>query len=63
MLQATQVGSDGQVCVTDVTGYSAAFVRLLRHGVYFSDDDNPRLAHQGQRLYVFALASYKAYTG
>ncbi|MGO8956671.1 MAG: hypothetical protein ACLQFR_04775 [Streptosporangiaceae bacterium] len=58
-----KLGNHGTICVGTLKKFQVTFVRFERHKIWFSDDFNKTLPHEGKALYTFALAQYKAYKG
>ena len=51
------------LCVATLKKLPFTFTLFKRHKIWFSDDFNKTLPHEGKALYIFALAQYKAYKG
>lgn len=58
-----KLGKDAVLCVSTLKKLPFTFTLFKRHKIWFSDDFNKTLAHEGKALYTFALAQYKAYKG
>ena len=58
-----KLGKYGIICVSTIKRFPVTFTRFEKHRIWFSDDFNKTLPHQGNALYAFALAQYKAYKG
>jgi hypothetical protein len=58
-----KLGKGGEVCVSTMKKFPFTFAVFHKDKIYFSDNFNRTLPHQGQGLYAFALAQYKAFKG
>jgi hypothetical protein len=57
------LGSKGEICLSTVATFPFTFSVFHKHGVWVSAGINEQLRHQGARLYTFALAQYKSFSG
>jgi hypothetical protein len=58
-----KLGRHSLLCVSNAQAPPFSFVMFRKHRVWISDGINVRVPHKGKRLYEFALAQYKAFTG
>ncbi len=58
-----KLGRYGTICVSTIKKFPFTFTQFEKHKIWFSDNFNKTLPHQGKALYAFALAQYKAYKG
>jgi hypothetical protein len=58
-----KLGQYGKVCVSTMKKFPFTFALFYKDKIFFADNFNRTLPHQGQGLYTFALAQSKAFKG
>jgi hypothetical protein len=58
-----KLGRGSLLCVSNAQSSPFSFVVFRKHHLWIGDGINVRVPHKGKRLYQFALAQYKGFTG